>query len=134
MNTFVLGATQAPIPFSQRVEQLRARIRWLRLSRKREVSDEDLAHIQIVAREKVANIIEFTLIQKGIPIVRERIEVLVEKEFNNNPILRNGHSDIEGAQREFVKLLEWKRVQNKEVRLWIAQLVNLLTHQNEQQA
>ena len=77
------------------------------------MNEKELSRLQEIARQKVANIIEFTLRQNNNPVDRNKIELVVEKEFGNNPIYQKiltkrepSQAEIMAAQDEFVGLIE----------------------------
>jgi hypothetical protein len=133
MSSLTLPNTEAlsPPSFDRRVHGLRQKIRTLgKVFRKRNPTDSELIDIQTIALEKVGNIIEFTLKEQGRKVERVHIDTIVRSEFGTNPIFTNGIREqidtntSKNAEKEFVALIEGKRVRNPEVRLWIAGLVH----------
>lgn len=112
MNTLVLE----PSGFWERVGTLRKKIRRLSLKQKigKDISETEIQDYQAIAREKIANILEYTLIEEDHTIHRDLINTVVKQEFEKLPVT---------SERDFVDLLEGRRVKNPDIRLWIASLV-----------
>ena len=119
MESLALGSWEvhASRLFWKRVALLRAKIIWLWLKSKvwQSISPEEIQDYQLIAQEKIANILEYTLRENKKIIHRDIIETVVQQEFDRLPI----ESEI-----DFVNLLEGKRVKNPAIRVWIGTLVN----------
>jgi hypothetical protein len=129
MNTLaVQNVSWEKLSFPQRVDSLREKIGWMRLWRRRSLSEKEVVNVREMTRDKVANIIEFTLLELGAEVNRELIRRIVEEQIDTIPIIKKAQEwvlSIQDSEREFVEFLEWRRVRNPEVRLWISGLVNL---------
>lgn len=124
--------TESNTQFFEKVARLREKIRELRLSRRQRLSEKALIKVREVVREKIENIIEFSLLQRDLPIDRDIIRSVVEEEIDKNPIytaVQKGEMTIKEAQVVFAALIEDTRVKNQNLRYWIAGLVNMVIAQ-----
>jgi hypothetical protein len=137
MNTLAVENTRwEEWPFQQRVNALRSKIGWMRLSRRKNLSEKEIVDVKGITRAKVANIIEFTLIELGVEVNRELIRWIVEEHIDSFPVITKAQEwvlSIEDSEREFIDFLEGRRVKNHEVRLWISGLVKLAMNAEQNQ-